>query len=86
MSPKQDMTAILRDRGARCGFSHKRLVPAYLLECTATKDGVAQIAMRASSDLDIHYGFVSLCQLLDRGTRGEVVAPIVSIADWPEIG
>lgn len=86
MSPKQEMTAILRDRGATCDFPLKRLMQAYLLECTATNEGVAQIAMCASGDLGIYYGFVSLCQLLDRGARGEVVAPIVKIADWPEIG
>jgi hypothetical protein len=29
---------------------------------------------------------VSLCQLLDRGAGGEIVAPVGEIADWPEIG
>lgn len=85
-SPEQDMTAILRDCGAKCNLPHKRLMQAYVLECTASKDGIATIAIQACSGQGIYYAFVSLCQLFDRGARGEIVAPIVKIADWPEIG
>lgn len=85
-SSQQEMAALLRRCGATCDLSHKRLVQAYVLECTADNDGVATIAIHGYSSQGIFYALVSLCQLLDRGAGGDIVAPTVRIADWPAIG
>ena len=85
-SSEQEMTALLRRCGAKCSFSDKRLMQAYVLECIAGNDGVATIGIQACSNQGIFYALLSLCQLLDCGGRGEIVVPAVKIADWPEIG
>ena len=82
----QEMTDALRQRGAKCDVSGKRLMQAYVLECIATDDGMARIVFRSCSDQGFYYAIVSLCQLLDGDANDGVVVPFVTIADWPEIG
>ena len=82
----EDFNRKLQQISGRGPVSGKRLEQAYVLESgtAASKRGVVRIA--ACTDLGIHYGLVSCCQLVFTNGPGAIAAPVVRIADWPEIG
>jgi hypothetical protein len=64
----------------------KALEQAYLIETARSAEGTGRLTVTACSDMGLHYGCVTACQLLDKDGSGEIVVPVVRIADWPAIG
>ncbi len=58
----------------------KRLAQAYRLTITD------RVTIKAPGDLGLSYGIVSLVQLLESDSKGNVRVPKGEILDWPEIG
>jgi hypothetical protein len=58
----------------------KRLAQAYQLKVTD------RVTIKASGDLGLYYGIVSLVQLMEADSKGNVRVPAGEILDWPEIG
>jgi hypothetical protein len=72
--------------GTKTTLSGKRLEQAYVLESRAVSGTRGSVRITAGSDFGMHYGLVSLCQLLENNGQGGIVLPLVRVADWPAIG
>ena len=79
----QTMAAVLSAGGVKEPLEHKRLAQAYHL--TVTPQGKGRVTLRASDDLGLYYGIVSLVQLLEPADTGGARVPVCDILDWPEI-
>jgi len=81
--PAKTMAEILSARGVKEVLEPKRLAQAYHLAVAA--DGKGRVTIRASGDLGLYYGIVSLIQLVEPDSKGNVRALAGEILDWPEI-
>jgi len=79
------MARIVGEFGGKEVLDSCRLDQAYFLQCKAEGDR-GNILVKACSELGIYYGLVSACQLVERDERNRICAPVMTIADWPEVG
>lgn len=78
------LAGALQKAGTKGHLDAKRLDQAYILESKPAADGKHRVLIRASSDLGLYYGLVTLCQLVDKDDdSGRFVVPATMIADWP---
>jgi hypothetical protein len=80
----QEMAQVLSARGVKEALEPKRLAQAYHL--TVTAKGKGRVIIKASGDMGLYYGVVSLVQLMEADLKGDVSVPAGEILDWPEIG
>ena len=75
------LAELMQSRGAEALTSGARLDQAYSLEIGDNGD----IQLAASGDLGFFYGLMTLCQLAEKDDEDDLVLPVVSIADWPDM-
>lgn len=80
------LAKILNEGGAKGKIEPCQLDQGYYLQIQQPKEGSAPVSIKACTVMGISYALMSLCQLLDKDDRGEIVLPAVTIYDWPVIG
>ena len=64
-------------------LSDSQLAQAYWLHVDREGDGLVRI--EAASETGISYALLTLAQLMERDTEGNVIIPAVEILDWPNV-